>query len=127
LGSLLMLRTALRQGIPALCAVLLMCALLPDAALARGGYYASAGLRGYGTGLHGPAYGAVAVGLGVGFGYGYYGYPLDDSYDYPYGYGEYAEYGPWAYRGYADGGCALTQRRVRTAYGLRWRTVRLCN
>jgi hypothetical protein len=102
-------------------AVLLADALLPGAAAARGGLYA--GPRGYGFGLPRPAYGAIAVGLGIGLGYGYYGYPLDDSYDYPYGYGEYAEYGPWAYRGY---GCALTQIRVRTAYGLRWRTVRLC-
>ena len=55
--------------------------------------------------------------------------PWMNSYDYPYGYGEYAEYGPWAYRGYgyAGGGCQLTQRRVWTAYGLRWRTVRICN
>jgi hypothetical protein len=113
----------LRKGIVALCAVVLTSALLPDAALARGGYYA--GLRGNGFGFHKPAYGAVAVGLGVGLGYGYYGYPLDDTYDYPYGYGEYAEYGPWAYRRYA--GCQLTQRRVWTAYGLRWRTVRICN
>ena len=66
---------------------------------------------------------AIAAGLGLGLGYGYYGYPLDDSYDPPYGYGEYAEYGPWAYRGNPGNGCALTQRRVRTAYGLRWRTV----
>jgi len=115
----------LRQAVLALCAVALTGALLPDAALARGGLYAGAGLRGYGFGLHRPAYGALAVGLG--FGYGYYGYPLDDSYDYPYGYGEYAEYGPWAYRGYAGGGCLLSQRRVSTAYGLRWRTVRICN
>jgi hypothetical protein len=122
-----MLRNGLRKGILTLPAVLLIGMLLPDTALARGGYYAGAGFRGYGIGLHRPAYGAVAVGLGVGFGYGYgyYDYPLDDSYDYPSGYGEYAEYGPWAYRGYA--GCELMQRRVRTVYGLRWRTVRLCN
>lgn len=122
-----MLPRVLRQGILALCAVALTGALLPDAALARGGLYAGAGLRGYGFGLRRPAYGALAVGLGFGLGYGYYGYPLDDSYDYPYGYGEYAEYGPWAYRGYAAGGCQLAQRRVWTAYGPRWRTVRICN
>ena len=103
----------------------MMVVLLPDAALARGGYYAGAGFRGYGIGLQRPAYGALAV--GVGFGYGYYGHPFDDSYDPPYGYGEYAEYGPWAYGGYGGAGCTLTQRRVRTASGLRWRTVRLCH
>jgi len=117
-----MLRKILHNGRLTLSAVLLMGALLPDAASARGGYY-----RGYGIGLHRPAYGALAAGPGVGFGYAYYGHPFDDSYDPPYGYGEYAEYGPWAYRGYGGGECALTQRRVRTAYGLRWRTVRLCN
>ena len=112
-----MLPRVLRNGILALFAILLAGALLPDAALARG----------YGVGWQRPVGGAVAVGLGVGLGYGYYGHPLDDSYDPPYGYGEYAEYGPWADRGYVGGGCALTQRRMRTAYGLRWRTVRLCN
>ena len=116
---------ALRNGLLVLSAVLLTGAFT-DAALARGGYYAGGGFRGYGFGLHGPAYGAIAVGLGIGLGYGYYGYPLDDSYDPPYGYGEYAEYGPWAYRRYAGGGCQLIQRRVWTAYGLRSRTVRIC-
>ena len=117
-----MIPRALRNGILALSAVLLADASLPGAAAARSGFYA--GPRGYGFGLPRAAYGAIAVGLGIGLGYGYYGYPLDDSYDYPYGYGEYAEYGPWAYQGYA--GCQLTQRRVRTAYGLRWRIVRIC-
>jgi hypothetical protein len=118
-----MIAVALRNGLLVLSAVLLTGALLPDAALARGGYFAGGGLRGYGFGLHRPAYGAIAGGIGLGYGY----YPLDDSYDPPYGYGEYAEYGPWAYRGYAVGECVLTQRRVRTPYGLRWRTIRLCN
>jgi hypothetical protein len=122
-----MIAVALRNGLLALSAVLLTALLFTDAALARGGYYAGGGLRGYGFGSPRPAYGAIAAGLGIGLGYGYYGYPLDDSYDPPYGYGEYAEYGPWAYRGYAGGECVLTQRRVRTAYGLRWRTIRLCN
>lgn len=119
-----MLRTVLRRGVPVLCSVLLIGALLPTAALARGGFYA----RGYGFGLHRPAYGAIAagLGLGIGYGYGYYGYPLDDSYDDPRGYGEYAEYGPWAFQGSSGGVCQLAQRRVRTASGLRWRTVRLC-
>src|SRR5258708_31966459 len=122
-----MLTRILRPGILGLCAVALTSALLPNAAPARGGLYAGAGLRGYGFGLHRPAYGALAVGLGFGLGYGYYGYPLDDSYDYPYGYGEYAEYGPWAYRGYAAGRCLLSQRPVWTAYWLRLGTVRIFN
>src|SRR5258707_12118902 len=94
-----MLPTILRPGILALCAVALTGALLPDAALARGGFYAGAGLRGYGFGLHRPAYGALAVGLGFGLGYGYYGYPLDDSYDDPYGYGGYTRISPRAFLG----------------------------
>ena len=113
-----MLRNILRRAILLLSGLLLTAIALPDAAQARGGFYA----RGYGL------YRAfAAVGLGVGLGYGYYGYPLDDSYDYPYGYGEYAEYGPWAYGGYVSGGCFLTQKRVRNANGARWRTVRVCN
>jgi hypothetical protein len=113
-----MFRTVLRRGIPTLCAALLAGALFAGRGV-RGGFYAA---RGYGFGLHRPAYGAIAAGLGWGLGYGYYGCPLDDSYDYPSGYGEYAEYGPWAFQGYSGGDCRLTQRRVRTAYGLRWRT-----
>ena len=110
--------SVLRKGIPALITLTLMSASSPDAAHAAG-LYAGAGFRG---GSYRPGY--VAVGLG----YRYFGYPLDDSYDYPYGYGEYAEYGPWAYRGYSSSGvCQLAQRRVQTAYGLRWRTVRICN
>ncbi len=103
-------------------AVLLAVALLPDAATAGGGSYVSAG---YGSGPRLAAHGYVMPGFGFGIGYRYNSYPLDDSYDYPSGYGEYAEYGPWAFQGYSVGGCE--QRRVRTAYGLRWRTVRLCN
>jgi hypothetical protein len=119
-----MLRKILRSAVLLLSGLLLAATALPDAAQARGGFYA----RGYGYGLLRPAYRPLAaIGLGVGFGYGYYGYPLDDSYDYPYGYGEYAEYGPWAYGGYVSGGCFLTQRRVRTASGPRWRAVRVCN
>ena len=119
-----MIPRALRNGILVLSAVLLTGAFLPAAAAARGGFYA--GPRGYGFGLPRPAYGAIAAGLGIGLGYGYYGYPLDDSYDPPYGYGEYAEYGPWAYRRYAGGGCQLIHRRVWSGYGLRWRTARIC-
>ena len=117
-----MSRNFLRGGILLLSGLLVMATALPDAAEARGGFYT----RGYG--LYRPAFRPfAAVGLGVGLGYGYYGYPLDDSFDYPFGYGEYAEYGPWAYGGYVSGGCFLTQRRVRTVYGPRWRTVRVCN
>jgi hypothetical protein len=112
----------LRKGIPALIALTLVSAFLPDSARAAGGFYA--GLRG---GPYRPVYGTSAVGLRVGIGYGYFGYPLNDFYDHPYGYGEYAEYGPWAYRGYARGVCQLSQRRVQTVYGLRWRTVRICS
>src|SRR5258708_16384465 len=113
-----MLTRILRPGILGLCAVALTSALLPNAALARGGLYAGAGLHGYGFGLHRPAYGALAVGLGFGLGYGYYGYPLDDSYDYPYGYGEYAEYGPLAYCGYAARGCLVSPPPGWDGYGL---------
>lgn len=121
-----MLPKALRRGILVLGVLLLAGALLPEAAKARDGLYAGAGFRSRGWGLRGPVYWS-AVGLGVGLGYRYYGHPLDDSYDPPIGYGEYAEYGPWAYGGHAGGACQLTQRKVWTAYGLRWRTVRVCN
>ena len=100
----------LRKRIPTLIGLTLMSAVLPHAAWAQDGFYAGAGF-----GFYRPS---VAVGLGFGF-----SHPFDDSYDPPSGYGEYATYGPWAYRRY--GGCALTERRVRT--GPRWRTVRLCN
>lgn len=116
----------LRDGVIALSIAFLTGAFfVTDAALAQGGFYAG-GIRGYGYGLARPAYRAVAVAPGFGFGYGYYGHPLDDSYDYPFGYGEYAEYGPWAHRGFEGAGCELTPRRVRTASGWRWRTVRAC-
>lgn len=115
-----MLRSILRSSILLLSGVLLTASVWPDTAEARGGFYG----RGYGYGWYRPF---AAVGLGVGLGYGSYGYPLDDSFDEPFGYGEYAEYGPWAYGGNANGGCFLTQRRVRTAHGPRWRTVRVCN
>jgi hypothetical protein len=114
-----MFLSAMRLGIPTLCAVLLAGSFLPNAVLARGRLYSTTG---YSYGLYRPAYGAVAMGIG----YQYYGYPLDDSFDYPRGYGEYAEYGPWALRGYS-GGCQLTRRRVRTHYRLSWQTVRFCN
>jgi hypothetical protein len=110
-----------RYRILGLFVVLLLDAFLPGDAGARGAFYPGPG--GYGFGPPRTVYGAVTVGIGRG--YGYYGYPLDDSYDRPSGYGEYAEYGPWAHRGYGE--CAFTQRRVRTVHGLRWRTVNLCN
>ena len=79
--------------------------LLPEIAAARGGFYGGWGARSGGWGWRGPACGAAAVGSGIVIGLaagssGYAGYPLDDSYDYPYRYGEYAVYGPWAYRAY---------------------------
>jgi hypothetical protein len=107
----------------ALCALALVGMLLPDAASARGGF-----VRGVGGGWRGPAIG-IGVGLGLGWGLGLaggYGYPLDDSYDFPYGYGEYAEYGPWAYRN-NYGGCYVARQRVRTSYGWRWRNLRACD
>ena len=58
-----MLPTVLRNGILALSGVLLAGVLLPDAAVARGGFYTS-GVRGYGW--QRPAYGAIAAGLGLG-------------------------------------------------------------
>ena len=122
-----MLPKVLRRGFLVLGGLLLAAALLSDAAEARGGLYAAAGFRGAGLGPPRPAYWPAVVGLSIGYGYGYHGHPLDDSYDPPFGYGEYAEYGPWAQRGYAPGPCQLTQRRVWTAYGLRWRTVRVCD
>ena len=94
----------LRNGNAALFAALFAGALLvPEGVQAQGSFYAG-GLRSY----------------------GYASYPFDDSYDYPFGYGEYAEYGPWVHRGGDNFGCELMLRRVRTASGRRWRTVRTC-
>ena len=71
-----MLRNILRSAILLLSGLVLTATVLPDAAQARGGFYA----RSYGYGLHRPAYRPfAAVGLGVGLGYGYYRYPLDNS------------------------------------------------
>lgn len=56
---------------------------------------------------------------------GYASNPFDDGYDYPFGYGEYAEYGPWAYRGY--GKCYVGLRKVRTSRGWHSRPVRTCD
>lgn len=103
-------------------AALVACVSLTYAASARDGRYAGAMLAG-GERRYLPGY--DVRGMAVGVGYRLYGHPLDDSYDPPFGYGEYAEYGPWAYRGYA--GCQLVQRRVRTVNGLRWRMTRLCS
>jgi hypothetical protein len=137
-------KVVLRKTMMALCALVLVGMLLPDVASARGGFggggfrgggfargvgWGGAGFRGNGWGWRGPAIG-IGVGLGLGWGLGlaggYYGYPLDDSYDYPYGYGEYAEYGPWAYRN-SYGGCYVARQRVWTSYGWRWRNVRACD
>ena len=70
----------------------------------------------------------VLAGSLIRAGYGFlpsYLHPFDDGYDYPFGYGEYAEYGPWAYRGYA-GDCYRATRRVRTSQGWRLRTTKIC-
>jgi len=61
---------------------------------------------------------AYAAEYGAG---GRYIHPFDDGYDYPFGYGEYAEYGPWAYRD--DGSnCYSKARKVWT--GKNWRMQR---
>lgn len=67
----------------------------------------------------------VAVAAAYSGWYGYRMHPFDDGYDYPSGYGEYAEYGPWAYRGY--GTCYAGQRKVRTSRGWQYRPVRICD
>ena len=110
----------LRKVIPALITLTLMSTAWPDAVRATDDFAASTGLGG---GPYRPGYSVVAVGLG----YRHFGYSLDDSYDHPYGYGEYAEYGPWASRRFGGGDCRLAQRRVQTADGPRWRTIRICN
>jgi hypothetical protein len=135
----------LRKTILALVAIALTGTLSPNMATARGGFgkagfhgggggwhggfggggfrgvgfAGGSGWRGGGWGWRGAAYGAVGVGLGLGLASSYYQYGYE--YDYPYGYGEYAEYGPWAYR------CYLAQQRVWTGYGWRWRVVQVCD
>jgi hypothetical protein len=86
-------------------------------ASARGGFGAG-GFHAGGGGWHG--------GVGLGVPGGYYGPSYGDDYEEPWGYGEYAEYGPWAYRGYY-GGCYLARRSARDGYGWRLRTVRICS
>ena len=112
----------MRKGL-LLCGLVLICGLLPDGVQARGGFHAGVGYRGLGW----PRpyfYGPIAFGWGLGV---ISGYPLDDSFDPPYGYGEYAVYGPWAYRGSYQDGCYRTRQRVRTAYGVRLRVVTFCD
>lgn len=110
----------MRKAIVVLFGLVLIGGIWPNAAEARGGLYA--GYRG--VGWYRPFYRPVAFGWSYGV---ISGYPLDDSFDLPYGYGEYAEYGPWTYRRYAEDGCHITRKRVRTAFGARWRAVTLCN
>ncbi|WFU18770.1 hypothetical protein [Bradyrhizobium sp. CB3481] len=67
----------------------------------------------------------VVPGIGYPSGFGYarlYGHPFDDGYDYPFGYGEYAEYGPWAYRN-----ACYVVRRAWTGRAWRQRAVRVCD
>ena len=65
------------------------------------------------------------IGYPGGFGYArLYGHPFDDGYDYPFGYGEYAQYGPWAYRSYS---ACYVVRQVWTSRGWRQRAVRICD
>jgi hypothetical protein len=146
----------LRKTILALFAIALVGMLSPSVASARGGFggggfhgggfhggfgggaFRGGGFRGggfaggrgwHGGGWRGAAYGALGVGLGLAGG-NYAGYPYDDSYDYPYGYGEYAEYGPWANRGYNGvgfNGCYQARLRVWTSYGWRWRAGYICD
>jgi hypothetical protein len=126
----------LRKTILALFAVALIGMLSPAVASARGGFvgggfrggsfaggsgWRGGGWRGGGQGWRGAAYGA-AVGVGLGLAGSFFGYPYGDEDDYPYGYGEYAEYGPWAYRG-----CYLARQRVWTSHGWRLRAVQVCD
>ncbi|MCK1643001.1 hypothetical protein IVA95_36940 [Bradyrhizobium sp. 157] len=101
----------MRKAHSALLALCLALTIAPDIAAAGGTLIVVPGFRG----------------LGYPGGYGYarlYGHPFDDGYDYPFGYGEYAEYGPWAYR--RVDACYVL-RRVWTARGWRQRAVRICD
>lgn len=101
----------MRKVHSALFALCLALAIVPEIAAAGGTFVVAPGFRG----------------IGYPGGYGYarlYGHPFDDGYDHPFGYGEYAEYGPWAYRG--DGAC-YALRRVWTGRGWRQITVRVCD
>jgi hypothetical protein len=108
----------LRKTIVILCSRALVDLLSSGVASARGGFRPPA------WGWRSPTVGAIGVGFGLGIGSGYYGYAYGD--DYPSGYGEYAEYGPWAWRNYyAD--CYLVRRRMWTPYGWRLRSMRACD
>ena len=75
----------MRKPHSALFALCLTLVIVPEIAAAGGAFVVVPGFRG----------------LAIRAAYGYarlYGHPFDDGYDYPFGYGEYAEYGPWAYR-----------------------------
>ena len=85
--------------------------ILPDIATAGGTLVVVPGFRG----------------IGYPGGYGYarlYGHPFDDGFDYPFGYGEYAQYGPWAYRG---GDACYALRLAWTGRGWRQIAVRVCD
>ena len=100
----------MRKARSALFALSLALVMLPEIAAAGGAFVVVPGFRG----------------IGYPGGYGYarlYGHPFDDGYDYPFGYGEYAEYGPWTYRG--DDAC-YALRRIWTVRGWRQRAVRVC-
>lgn len=112
----------LRKTLLALAAAASVGLLVPNAALARGGF--GGGHFGGGGGFHGGGfhgrgfgYGAGALGLGLGLGYGLYG---------PYGY--YGGYGyPYYDDYYADeGGCYVVRRRIHTPHGWRIRPVEVC-
>jgi hypothetical protein len=101
----------MRKAHSALLALCVALTIAPDIAAAGGTFIVVPGFRG----------------IGYRGGYGYvrlYGHPFDDGYDYPFGYGEYAEYGPWAFRG--DDACYVL-RRVWTVRGWRQRAVWVCN
>jgi hypothetical protein len=98
----------MRKAASALFALGLALLTVPDVA-AAGSFVVVPGVRG--------------IGYPGGFGYArLYGHPFDDGYDYPFGYGEYAEYGPWAYRS-----ACYVVRRVWTGRAWRQRAVRVCD
>ncbi|WP_161856092.1 hypothetical protein [Bradyrhizobium sp. CCBAU 051011] len=101
----------MRKASSALFSLCLTLTIVPEVAAAGGTYIVAPGFRGIG---YPGAYGYARL----------YGHPFDDGYDYPFGYGEYAEYGPWAYR--SEAACYVL-RRVWTARGWRQRAVRVCD
>jgi hypothetical protein len=92
----------------ALFALSLILMITPTIAVSGDRFFVAQGPRGI---AHAAEYGSV----------GHYIHPFDDGYDYPFGYGEYAEYGPWAYRADAAN-CFLRARKVWS--GKNWRVQR---